>query len=129
MRRYDGQSHGHYTHDFKPELFCKTLVMSSVICTYLKSLLAVLCPRTLLRSYLWSEKGKHFSICPDSLISNDTTPSALLEYLSTFHEILLSLCQLHTKLTYVSPEPTIHSPKSIRYSLVPCKSIPELHFM
>lgn len=64
-------------------------------------------------------------------IPNDTTSSTplCLQYFSSFHVILLSQRQHYTELTYVFPEPLIHSPKSIRYSLFPCKSIRELHFM
>lgn len=64
-------------------------------------------------------------------IPKDTTSSALLclQCFGSFHVILLSRRQHYTELTYVFPEPLIHSPKSIRYSLCPRKSILELHSM
>lgn len=64
-------------------------------------------------------------------IPKDTTSSALLclQCFGSFHVILLSRHQHYTELTYVFPEPLIHSPKSIRYSLCPRKSILELHSM
>ena len=64
-------------------------------------------------------------------IPKDTTSWALLclQCFGSFRVILLSRRQHYTELTYVFPEPLIHSPKSIRYSLCPCKSILELHSM
>lgn len=93
---------------------------------YLKSLPGIMCLLPPLGSNFCPERGKMFLV---SSVPNDTTPPALLclQYFSSFRVILLSRRQHYTELTYIFPEPLIHSPKSIRYSLFPRKSIRELH--